>query len=290
MRVWMMAMAALTLGAACGDGGTSPGADTSADTLQDAGHDTAPADSTPDSTPDSTTPDSATPTDTTAPDVSNGSGFISVTSTAILGRAGYVFIAFGPNHQTRYCVSITSESFVVPPGRLSLAESNPCGPATDDVLFPAGDHAVTAGIYLPGETTPIVLEPATATVDGDVTVTFDGAALSVKTGAPGKLFLTSTPITGQSGRLLLVLGTDTVARMCVSIDSDPFTLSATPMTELTGDPCSGVTAVTTFSGGEQGILAGIYVPGEQQARKLQSVIVVVDGDTTFELDGGALSE
>ncbi len=87
---------------------------------------------------------------------------------------------------------------------------------------------------------------------------------------PGVITISSTPISGQSGKILLVFalpagGGGQLARLCVPITSDDFTLSGAVMTDIpAGDnPCAGETPETTFEEGAYELVAGIYVGGQR---------------------------
>jgi hypothetical protein len=116
-------------------------------------------------------------------------------------------------------------------------------------------------------------------------------------GLAGTITVTSSPITGQSGKILLILATAAsggpVARACVSIDSDRFSVPSTVMTDQPADdnPCGSPTAETIFSPGAYTVSAGIYQPPAQQPEKesTQTAQVTAGAPLQIALDGAALS-
>jgi hypothetical protein len=132
--------------------------------------------------------------------------------------------------------------------------------------------------------------------DGGAATTAPAEATAPAEG-PGTVTLTSTAIQGQSDRVLLVFaspasGGGQVARICVPIASDDFTLPETVMTDVpAGDnPCEGGTEETTFDEGTYTITAGVYIGGQQTPETETTATVDVAGDVTLELDGSELSE
>lgn len=109
---------------------------------------------------------------------------------------------------------------------------------------------------------------------------------------------TKGTIDGQNGKtLLVVVSTESgqpVSRVCTGIGSDEFSLAPRVFTNLPNDedPCSGVTEVTMFPGGNYVITAGIYTPPSEKAEQLQIRQVTVNPEetTVVELLGGSLSE
>jgi len=124
--------------------------------------------------------------------------------------------------------------------------------------------------------------------------TVEGTATTAPSG-PGAITLTSTEITGQSGKVLLVFASDAggqmLARICASITSDSFTLDSTVMTDIAAgdDPCAPSTAETEFPEGTYTLTAGVYSPGSQTADVETTLTVSVSGDVTAEIDGAELS-
>jgi hypothetical protein len=123
-----------------------------------------------------------------------------------------------------------------------------------------------------------------------------GATSPPAASGPGAIMLSSTPITGQSGKILLAFATtssggERLGRICVPITSDDFTLSGAVMSEVPAgnDPCGEDTPDTTFDEGTYNVTAGIYVGGEQTPEAETTLTVEVAGDTTAELDGAGLS-
>lgn len=131
--------------------------------------------------------------------------------------------------------------------------------------------------------------------DGGATTEATSPPAATQGSGPGTVTLTSTAIQGQSGKILLVFatsGSDRVARACVPISSDDFTLSGEVMTDIPAgnDPCGDGTAETTFEEGSYTITAGVYVGGEQTPVAETTTTVEVAGDVTAELDGAELSQ
>ena len=112
---------------------------------------------------------------------------------------------------------------------------------------------------------------------------------------PGTITIKSTAIRGQSGRALVVFvmrdAGGPMARACVRIESDSFTVAATKLTDAPagGDPCSGQTAATTFSEGRYTLSAGIFVPPAQAPEKQVTLTVEVKGNVDVVIDGASLS-
>ena len=125
--------------------------------------------------------------------------------------------------------------------------------------------------------------------------TAEGTATVAPSG-PGAITLTSTEITGQSGKVLLVFASEAggqmLARICAPITSDSFTLDSTVMTDIAAgdDPCAPATAETEFPEGTYTLTAGIYSPGSQTAEAESTQTVSVSGSVTAEIDGAALSQ
>jgi hypothetical protein len=130
--------------------------------------------------------------------------------------------------------------------------------------------------------------------DGGTSATSPAVTATPGSG-PGTITLTSSAITGQSGKILLIYttsGSDRLARACVSITSDNFTVPATVMTDVPSgnDPCGGDTSDTSFDEGAYSITAGVYVGGQQTAEKEATLSVDVAGDVIAELNGAELSQ
>ncbi|MBI2913909.1 MAG: hypothetical protein HYY03_08320 [Chloroflexi bacterium] len=122
-----------------------------------------------------------------------------------------------------------------------------------------------------------------------------GAGAGAAAAQPGKITVSSTAITGQTGKTLLVFalpqqGPDTGGRICAQIDESPFILAPTVVTDQPPDnPCGPPTPETVFPAGTYGVFAGVYQPGSQTPEKEAKVIVELDGDESVELDGSLLS-
>jgi hypothetical protein len=113
---------------------------------------------------------------------------------------------------------------------------------------------------------------------------------------PGVISISSTAISGQSGKILLVFATPAgggaqLARLCLPITSDDFTLSGAVLTDIPAgdDPCGGDTPETTFEEGAYDLVAGVYVGGQQTPEAETTLTGQVAGDTTVEIDGSDLS-
>jgi hypothetical protein len=131
---------------------------------------------------------------------------------------------------------------------------------------------------------------STATVTSSPTVT------TAKTG-PGRITITSTPIEGKSGKILLVYaisvgGGERLAGACVGISSVSFAVPGVVMTDVPvgNDPCAGGTSEMTFAEGSYQLTAGVYQGGQQTPESETTLTVKVAGDVTAQLDGVALSE
>jgi hypothetical protein len=113
---------------------------------------------------------------------------------------------------------------------------------------------------------------------------------------PGTIVLKSTTIRGQSGRVLLVFAMQdgkqgNLARACIRIDSDTFTISGTPLSDIpTGnDPCGGSTPTTRLPEGRYTLIAGVYAPPAQAPERQVSMTVDVKGNVEVALRGEDLS-
>jgi hypothetical protein len=117
-------------------------------------------------------------------------------------------------------------------------------------------------------------------------------------GTPGAMTVeSSSPIVGQQGKQIAFFatakdGARPMARACVRITSDSFTVPATPLTEIgtNQDACSTTTAAT-FAKGSYTIVAGIYVPPSSVLEKQTALTVEATGDAPLKvkIDGAALS-
>jgi len=118
---------------------------------------------------------------------------------------------------------------------------------------------------------------------------------AVSASGPGSVTVASSVIRGQNGRVLLVFATQEgrgpLARACIRITSDSFSVSAGEMTEMPAgnDPCGESNQVTTFPEGKYTITAGVYAPPGQTPEKQVTQTVEVKGDIQVVLDGNALS-
>lgn len=132
--------------------------------------------------------------------------------------------------------------------------------------------------------------------DGGTSATSPAVTATPGSG-PGTITLISTTISGQADKILLIFatpsgGSEQLARACVSITSDNFTVPATVMTDVPSgnDPCGGDTSDTSFDEGAYSITAGVYVGGQQTAEAETTLSVDVAGDVTAELNGAELSQ
>lgn len=123
------------------------------------------------------------------------------------------------------------------------------------------------------------------------------AATATQGHGPGTVAITSSAISGQAGKVLLVFATPAgggqqVAVACTQITSDSFELPATVMTEVPAgnNPCEGGTGEATFDEGTYSLVAGVYVGGQQTPEAQATVNVTVAGDVTAEIDGAELSQ
>ncbi len=113
----------------------------------------------------------------------------------------------------------------------------------------------------------------------------------------GKITVSSTAITGQEGKTLVVSavpagGGAGLARICAAITSDPFTLPPTVMTDPPAEPnpCGPPTPETVFVQGSYTITAGVYVGGSQTPdAETQMAAEITAGDISVDLDGAELS-
>jgi len=110
------------------------------------------------------------------------SGRISVTVSEITGQAGRYLIVIGQNNAATWCAAIDTDPWAMPtPATLREmpgGDGGPCGEATPEVFFPAGDTRVTAAVVIPGNQSPEATLETIVSVDRDVTVAIDGARLS----------------------------------------------------------------------------------------------------------------
>jgi len=101
-------------------------------------------------------------------------GTLTVTSAEISGHTDNILLAFvmeedGP--AAAACMPITSDPEVVSGTMMTFGDENPCE-ALETVQFDAGDHEVSGGIYVAGQTVPEECFPqVTVTIDGDTEVT-----------------------------------------------------------------------------------------------------------------------
>jgi hypothetical protein len=224
-------------------------------------------------------------------------GRILVSSTEITGHAGEALFIFGPNNESEICAAIDSDPWTLSEAALTdrTADSDPCSGSMTDTVFTPGEHAVTASIFTPGSRTPAI---STATlvelVDGDVQLQIDGSKLSGTTaGEPGRITVTVSEITGQAGKIFMILGQNNAGSLCAMIDADSWALP-TPgaLTELPGGgggPCGEGTPEVAFPAGDTRLTVAVVVPGNSSPEASIDMVVPVNGDITVTIDGGRLS-
>lgn len=224
-------------------------------------------------------------------------GRILISSTAITGHNGETLLIFGPNNESEICAAIDSDSWTLEEAALTdrAADSDPCTGAMSDTDFPPGEHAVTASIFTPGSRTASVTTAALVEmVAGDVHLQLDGSKLSGATsGDPGRISVTVSEITGQAGKILIILGQNNAGSLCAVIDADAWALP-TPgvLAELPGGdggPCAEEAPAVVFPAGDTRLTVAVVVPGNPSAEPSIDLIVTVDGDVTVTIDGTRLS-
>jgi hypothetical protein len=143
---------------------------------------------------------------------------------------------------------------------------------------------------------------ATTTQAAPATITAAGSPLPQGVsqragGKPGTLWITSRPIVGQNGKILLVFvtpdgGGQQLARACVRVTSDSFSVPATAMTDVPSgnDPCGGSTPQTVLPKGRYELRAGIYAPPATQPEKESNRTLEIGGDVALEVELGGLSK
>ncbi len=124
--------------------------------------------------------------------------------------------------------------------------------------------------------------------------TLGGTPAGGSGGVPGTVTVSSTEISGQSGKLLIVFVDSpggAAGRLCVPITSDPFVLPPTVLTEIPGDenPCGDPTDTVVFPAGDYTLTAGIYVGGSETPEAQAQVPIAVNGNVGLQLDIAALS-
>ena len=225
-------------------------------------------------------------------------GRILVSSTAITGHRGHGLFVFGPTNESEVCATIDSDPWTLDATALTdrAADSNPCSGTLTDTLFEPGAHLVSASIFVPGSRTPSISTAATVEViDGDAQLQIDGSSLSgTTTGDPGRILVTVSEITGQAGKIFMVIGPNNAGSLCAAIDSDSWTLP-TPgaLAELPGNdagPCGDDTPDVLYAAGDTRVTAAVVVPGNSSADAMIELLVAVDGDVTAAIDGAQLSE
>jgi hypothetical protein len=96
-------------------------------------------------------------------------------------------------------------------------------------------------------------------------------------------------ITGQAGKILIVLGQNNAASLCATIDADSWAL-ATPGTlaELPGGdggPCGEGSPEVLFPAGDTRITAAVVIPGAPSAEATIDMVVPVDSEVNVTIDG-----
>ena len=133
--------------------------------------------------------------------------------------------------------------------------------------------------------------------DAGTTVAPDATTTTYGGTTAGTVTVSTSSITGQSGKVLLIFVTgdsdgSQAGVACVQIDADPFTMPPTLLTEVPagGNPCAGGGAVAVLADGAYTLTAGVYVGGSQQADAQMSIDVEMNGGAfTAELMGANLS-
>ncbi len=309
-RSWMplaalvlLAVLALAVTTGCGgdDGDTTPGTKATGASQPAATEAPDDADSTGDSEDADGESDAATDGENEDGD-SDGqepaAGRIVVTSSPISGQKDKILLVFGPANASEACARIEGDGWSLPETALRDRDpdSDPCSDLGAESMLDPGEYFLTVSVVVPGE------QSASATasvpvrvVDGDARVEIDGSKLSgsVQAGDPGRILVTSSQITGQAGKILVVMGQGNAGSVCAMIESDSWSMpEPVAMTELPGGeggPCGEHTPEVAFPPGDNVVTASVYVPGETSARATTQVLVTVDGDVTAAVDGTALS-
>jgi len=107
-------------------------------------------------------------------------GRILVAATAISGREGKALLV--TTGGGRVCAMIDADPWTLSATAMTAmpTDGNPCGAPTAEFTFLGGDTVVNAAIFTSGSQTPEATTNTVAAVDGDVTVTVDGSALSAQ--------------------------------------------------------------------------------------------------------------
>ena len=151
-----------------------------------------------------------------------------------------------------------------------------------------GSAASTATVARTDATATTASEDPTATTAAEdpTATTADASA------APGRILVTSSAITGQDGKMLVVMGPDNASSMCARVDGDSWSLAEAPLTDRAteGPPCDDDETETTFEPGTHFVTATLFELGSQTPeRTAAGTVTVVDGDAVVEIDGSKLS-
>jgi hypothetical protein len=101
-------------------------------------------------------------------------------------------------------------------------------------------------------------------------------------------------ITGQAGKILIVMGQNNAGSLCATIDDDSWALTVPGvLAELPGGgeggPCGDGTPEVLFPAGDTRITVAVVIPGNPSPEATIDIVVPVDGDVTVAIDGGQLS-
>ncbi len=140
-------------------------------------------------------------------------------------------------------------------------------------------------------------DKSSGSTGGASTVAADATTTTYGGDTAGTVTVSTSAISGQSGKMLLIIATGTAdgsqaGVACVPIDADPFTMRPTMLTEVPsgGNPCAGGGAVAVLADGAYTLTAGVYVGGSQQPDAQMSIQFDMNGGAfTAELMGAELS-
>ena len=114
---------------------------------------------------------------------------------------------------------------------------------------------------------------------------------------PGTIIITSTAISNQGGKVLVVAaipeGQSTpIGRACIAITSNAFSAPATTMVEIaaSSNPCDPASVTKSFPAGRYNVTSGIFVSGSQTPEKLTAQTVTVAGNVSASITGSLLSQ
>ena len=132
--------------------------------------------------------------------------------------------------------------------------------------------------------------------EGEGGSTSPAAGSPAAQGGPGAVTVTSSTITGQTNKLMVILaapeaGGAPLAQACVPITSDRFSAPSTVMVDMPAGqpPCTGSRSKIELPEGTYTVTASILVPPAQKAEVETKQTVRVSGDVTVKIDGAPLS-